>query len=158
MSDYTLELNDSTANVRCSCCAAGLTSICGFVRKQGRPFGMYYALLHDNRERDFVRLSVSLGEGWSKRDFAARRALCVDITLRHQDCVLSVQDADASPQQGFAAFGQWLNREDVRGQPIMQEFLEILKFLMEQDRAIRSYLAGEKIDFGGRHPGNGHRN
>jgi hypothetical protein len=70
--------------------------------------------------------------------------------------VLSVQDPAASPQHGFPAFGKWLNREDVRHQPILEEFLGLVKFLMDRDPAVRSYLAGAKIDFGGRKPGNGH--
>ena len=132
-----------------------MTSICGFLRKDGSPYSMYYALLHDHRGDDFVRLSLSVGQGWARKDFNDRIAVCIDITPQGNEYALSVQDASASPQQDFPAFGQWLNREDAAAHPALKEVLEIAVFILEHDPALKSYLAGEKANLTGRSTGNG---
>lgn len=157
LADYNLELSDSTAHLRCSCCDAGMKSICGFVRKHSRPYAMYYAALHENRADDFIRLSVSMGAGWENKDFTDRLALCVDITPRGDECAISVQDAGASPQQGLPAFGRWLDGDEARAHEALQEFMDVAMFIIQDDPAIRSYLAGAEIDWAGRKSGNGAR-
>jgi hypothetical protein len=132
-----------------------MTSICGFIRKFEVAYGMYYAVLHDNRQADFVRLSLSMGAGWRTGDYGNRRALCIDFKPERERLMLSVQDADASPQREFPPFGKWLDRNEARVHHALEEFLEIANFIMERDPAVRSYLAGEKIDFAGRNAGNG---
>ena len=155
MPDYKLELSDSTALLQCSCCSAGMTSICGFVRRDGLPYGMYYAVLHNNRQDDFVRLSISMGHGWQSRNEDDRLALCMDVTARGSECVISVQDASASPQHGFPAFGKWLDRDEAREHPALPDFFALANFLIQHDPALSSYLAGGEIDLAGRNKGNG---
>lgn len=157
MAEYALELYDSTATLQCACCEAGMTSICGFARKHGAPYAMYYALLHNRREDNFVRLSISMGSGWKTGEPADRVALCMDVTPKGDECVLSVQDGSASPQHGFPAFGHWLDRKEARAHPALQEFFELANFIIHHDPALRSYLASGEIDFAGRKKGNGSR-
>lgn len=155
VANYKLELSDSKAELECSCCAAGMASICGFLRRDGHPYAMYYAVLHLNRADGFVRLSLSMGSGWQGRNYEDRLALCMDIKPQGEQTVISVEDASASPQQTFPAFGQWLNREEARAHPALQEFIELATFITQRDPAIRSYLSGHEINWAGRHHGNG---
>jgi len=155
MAEYKLELSDSTAQLKCSCCAAGMTSICGFLRRDGDPYAMFYALLHLNRADEFVRLSVSMGNGWHNRNYEDRLALCMDIKSHSGQTIISVEDSSASPQQGFPAFGKWLDREDAREHPALQEFSQLASFITQRDPAISSYLCGKEINLAGRHHGNG---
>lgn len=155
MPEYKLELSDSTALLQCSCCAAGMTSLCGFVRRDGLPYAMYYAVLHNNRQHDFVRLSISMGHGWQTRDENDRLALCMDVTPRGEECVISVQDQSASPQQDFHAFGKWLDRQQARAHPALQKFLELATYIMQHDPALKTYLAGSEMDLAGRKMRNG---
>ena len=157
MPEYKLEVSDSTALLHCSCCAAGMTSLCGFVRRDSLPYAMYYAVLHNNRNDDFVRLSISLGLGWQTRDENDRFALCLDVTAQGSECVISVQDQSASPQQGFPAFGKWLDRHDAREHPALPDFIGVANFLIQHDPALSSYLSGRDIDWAGRKKGNGAR-
>jgi hypothetical protein len=134
-----------------------MTSLCGFVRGDGLPYSMYYAVLHNNREHDFVRLSISMGHGWQTRDENDRLALCMDVTSRGEECVISVQDQSASPQQDFHAFGKWLDRDDAREHPALPDFISLANFIIQHDPALSSYLAGSDIDWAGRKKGNGAR-
>jgi len=155
VADYKLELSDVTAHLDCSCCADGLTSVCGFVRKDRSPYAMYYAVLHNNRTEQFVRLSVSMGAGWQSQNLADRLALCMDLLPRGNDWVISVLNANDSPQESFMPFGHWLNREEAGEHSALPQFLELTTFIMQHDPAMSSYLAGEKINFAGRNAGNG---
>jgi len=155
LADYKLELSDSTAELKCSCCTAGMASICGFLRRDGHPYAMYYAVLHMNRSDEFVRLSLSMGSGWQNRNYEDRLALCMDIKPQGEETVISVEDSSASPQQTFPAFGQWLNREEAKAHSALQEFIELATFITQRDPAINSYLRGEEISWAGRHHGNG---
>jgi hypothetical protein len=134
-----------------------MTSICGFVRRDCIPYAMYYAVLHNNRHDDFVRLSISLGPGWQTRNESDRLALCMDVTARGKECVISVQESSASPQQGFPAFGKWLDRVDARDHPALPDFIALANFLIQHDPALSSYLAGGEISWAGRKKGNGAR-
>jgi len=132
-----------------------MTSLCGFVRKDQKPHAMYYAVLHNNRSDQFARLSLSLGAGWENKNFEDRLALCMDLLPRGDDWVISVQNANDSPQHNFAPLGHWLNREEAREHSALPQFLELTTFIMQHDPAVSSYLAGEKISFAGRNAGNG---
>jgi hypothetical protein len=155
VAEYKLELSDSTAQLDCSCCAEGMTSICGFLRRDGDPYAMYYAVLHMNRADNFIRLSLSMGTGWRSRNYEDRLALCMDLKPQGGQSVISVEDASASPQQTFPAFGKWLDREEARAHPALREFIELATFITQHDPAINSYLSGREIDWAGRRHGNG---
>lgn len=155
MADYKLELSDVTAHLDCSCCAKGMTSICGFVRRDSRPYAMYYAILHNNLIDQFVRLSVSMGAGWETTNLDERLALCMDLLPRGDDWAISVQDANDSPQESFVPFGHWLNREEAREHSALPEFLELTTFIMQHDPAVASYMARSEMSWVGRKQGNG---
>lgn len=149
MSDYSLELANSTARLKCSCCAAGMTSVCGFISKGERPYSVYYALIHNTRKDIFVRLSISIGDWWRHDTYENRYALCIDVTPHDQHWRMSVQDSMYSPQQNFAKFGHWLGPRD-RHDPRIQELLEVADFIVSHNPAVLTYLTGRRPDYTGR--------
>jgi hypothetical protein len=150
MSQYSFELDESTATLTCSCCSAGLTSVCGFIKKDDRPYCMYYALIHNNPNDVLLRLSVSIGEWWRHDTYENRHALCIDITPHGENCRMSVQDAAQSPQHNFAQFGKWLDRADARDSHLLQDFIDVATLITRHDPAVRSYLAGQELDYSNR--------
>ena len=79
MSVYSLELANSTARMKCSCCSAGMTSVCGFISKDNRPYSVYYALIHNTRKDIFIRLSISIGDWWRHDTYENRYAVCIHV-------------------------------------------------------------------------------
>jgi hypothetical protein len=135
---YYLEPGDSTANLRCSCCTKGLTSVCGYIRIGGLPYALYYALLHNHASDLFVRLSISVGD-WASPDPLTKYALCIDATPYEKHWKLSVLDACCSPQHTVPQFGTWLNRNDAGQNPLLADFVEVAGFILENDPAVKKY-------------------
>lgn len=150
MAEYSLELAPSTARLRCSCCTAGMTSVCGFISQWQRPYSVYYALIHNTRKDVFVRLSISVGEWWRHDTYENRHALCIDVTVGREKWRMVVQEPILSPQQNFAKFGQWLGPRTSRDNPWMQEIMEVADFVVHNDPAVLGYLSGGRPDYTGR--------
>jgi hypothetical protein len=150
MPDYSLELANSTARVNCTCCAEGMTSVCGFISKSEQPYSVYYALIHNNRKDTFVRLSISVGDWWRHDTYENRFALCIDVTPNGKNWRMSVQDPIYSPQQNFAKFGRWLSRKEGWNSPAIQQLVEVANFIVAHDPAVLTYLTERRPDFTGR--------
>ena len=147
---YTLELSNSTAQLRCSCCTVGMTSVCGFICKDERPYSVYYALIHNTMKDIFVRLSVSVGDWWRHDTYKDRYAVCLDVTPGKKNWRISVLEPIYSPQQNFAKFGQWLSRDADSHSPPLRELLEVADFILTHDPALLTYLTGRRPDYSGR--------
>lgn len=150
MPEFSLELATSTARLKCSCCNAGMTSVCGFISRNDRPYSVYYALIHNSRKDRFVRLSISVGEWWRHDTYENRHALCLDATLQDENLRLSVRDPMHSPQQDFPKFGHWLSADADCDDPLLQELIEAANFVITHDPAVLTYLAGQRPDYTGR--------
>jgi hypothetical protein len=156
MTEYSLELANSTTRLKCSCCSAGMTSVCGFISKGERPYSVYYALIHNTRKDIFVRLSISIGDWWRHDSFENRYALCLDVTAsgkdkgKNKDWHMTVLDAMHSPQQNFAKFGQWLGTKTGRRNPLIGDLMEVADFIVTHDPAVLTYLTGHRPDYTGR--------
>lgn len=150
MPDYSLELANSTARLKCSCCSVGMTSVCGFISRWERPYSVYYALIHNTRKDVFVRLSISVGDWWKHESYEDRRALCLDVTPHGKSWRMTMREAIHSPQQNFAKFGQWLGPKTGRHNPLIQEIMEVADFIITHDPAVLSYLTGQRPDYTGR--------
>lgn len=147
---YSLELATSTTRLNCSCCTAGMTSVCGFISKDGQPYSVYYALIHNTRKDIFVRLSLSAGEWWSHKSYRNRHAICLDVTPSGKTWRMSVRERIYSPQQNFAPFGRWLGPDAAKDDPLLQELLEVAGFIVNHDPAVLTYLSGRNPDYTGR--------
>lgn len=147
---FSLELANSTARMKCSCCSAGMTSVCGFISKDERPYSVYYALIHNTRKDVFVRLSISIGDWWRHDTYENRHAICLDVTPSRKEWRMCVLDPMYSPQQNFAKFGQWLGPEAGRHDPLVEELMEIANFIVNHDPAVLTYLGGRRPDYTGR--------
>lgn len=150
MPQYSLDLANSTAQLSCSCCRAGMTSICGFIRRDGRPYSVYYALIHNTRKDIFVRLSVSVGDWWKHDSYQNRHALCLDVTPRAKSWNFSVLSPVYSPQQNLEKFGEWLGKDADRKSPEFVELMEMAEFIAANDPAVLTYLTGRQPDYTGR--------
>lgn len=150
MHAYSLELSSSTAQVRCSCCNAGMTSVCGFISRNERPYSVYYALIHNTRKDIFVRLSISIGDWWKHDSHANRYALCLDVTPHEQNWRFSVLDPMYSPQQNFAKFGQWLGPQQSADSAHLDDLMDVAEFIVNHDPAVLTYLTGRHPDYTGR--------
>ena len=150
MQELSLELANSTARLKCSCCTAGMTSVCGFISRQDRPYSVYYALIHNTRKDIFVRLSISVGEWWRHDRYENRHALCLDVMRVKEDVRLTVRDPMYSPQEDFAKFGLWLGGGEDRNSPLIQELIAVANFIVTHDPAVLTYLAGQRPDYTGR--------
>ena len=150
MPAYSLELANSTSRLNCSCCTFGMTSVCGFISKDGRPYSVYYALIHNNRKDIFVRLSISVGEWWNHKSYENRYALCMDVTPNRKTWRMSVRDAIYSPQQNFVPFGQWLSVKKAGDNPLLEEIMDVANFIVAHDPAVLTCITGQKPDYTGR--------
>jgi hypothetical protein len=142
MPSYLLELANSTARLNCSCCNAGMTSVCGFISQDDQPYAVYYALLHNNRQDIFVRLSISVGEWWNHRNYEHRYALCLDLSPAASGWHTTVRDEVDSPQHNFAPFGQWLGPEAEIDNPRLHEIVAVANFVATHDPAVLTCLSG----------------
>lgn len=97
-----------------------------------------------------MRLSISISECWTEENYEKRHALCVEIIPAEQEYRITVLDAVYSPQQNFPEFGEWMNREEARQSASLQQFLDVANFILQHDPAVKSYLAGDRIDDQGR--------
>jgi hypothetical protein len=147
---YSLELANSTAQLRCSCCHAGMTSVCGFISRHDRPYSVYYALIHNTQKDIFVRLSISIGEWWKDGSYSNRVALCVDVTPGRGKWQFSVLDPMYSPQQNFAKFGQWLGPQHSADSAQLHDLMEVADFITTHDPAVLTCLTGRQPDYTGR--------
>jgi len=150
MSPYSLELSNATAQVRCSCCNAGMTSVCGFISCNDRPYSVYYALIHNTRKDIFVRLSISIGDWWKHDSYSNRFALCLDVTPDQGEWRFSVLDPMYSPQQNFLKFGQWLGRRDSADSAQLDDLMKVADFIVTHDPAVLTCLTGRQPDYTGR--------
>lgn len=150
MSRYSLDLANSTAQLSCSCCHAGMTSVCGFIRRDDRPYSVYYALIHNTPKDIFVRLSISIGDWWKHDSYENRHALCLDVTPRANSWDFSVLDPVYSPQQNLDKFGEWLGKDGDRKNPVFLDLMEMAEFITANDPAVLTYLTGRHPDYSGR--------
>jgi hypothetical protein len=150
MQQYSLDLANSTAQLNCSCCQVGMTSVCGFIRRNDQPYSVYYALIHNTRKDLFVRLSISVGDWWKHDSYENRYALCLDVTPRAKGWRFSVLDPVYSPQQNLEKFGEWLGKNTDRKSALFLDLMEIADFIVAHDPALITYLTGRQPDYTGR--------
>lgn len=142
---FSLEQDESEATLKCTCCDVGFTSVCGYIRKAGIPYAMYYALIHNRADDPYVRISASVGEWWKHDTFEGRRALCVDVTpVGSERLRLSIQPPSASPQQNVPQFGRWLELSEAADSPLRQNFVDVVLLIAAQDPAVQAALAADK--------------
>ncbi|HEY6972142.1 MAG TPA: hypothetical protein VJA94_23220 [Candidatus Angelobacter sp.] len=127
-----------------------MTSVCGFISKDGQPYSVYYALIHNTRRDIFVRLSLSAGEWWNHKSYRNRHAICIDVTPGGKAWRMSVRERIYSPQQNFDPFGRWLTAKTDQNDPLLQELLEVAAFIVNHDPAVLTYLSGHNPDYTGR--------
>lgn len=127
-----------------------MTSVCGFISKFGRPYSVYYALIHNTGKDIFVRLSISVGEWWRHDTYENRYALCIDVTSEGENWRMAVQQPILSPQHNFDKFGHWLGPKTSRSDPLIREIMEVADFVVTHDPEVLSYLTGRRTDYTGR--------
>lgn len=127
-----------------------MTSVCGFIRRGGQPYSVYYGLIHNSRKDLFVRLSISIGDWWRHDSYENRHALRLDVIPQGKRWRFTVLDPVYSPQQNIDKFGVWLGKDASRSDPSFLDLMEMAEFVVTNDPAVLTYITGRHPDYTGR--------
>jgi hypothetical protein len=150
MADYSLEVGEYVNELTCSCCGEKKKRVWGFVSKDGSAHAVYYALLNITEEQPRVGLTLSVGPWWENSDPRKRTWIHLEVWSESDGFHMNIRNPKESNFYPWEKGGKPYEREEAKRSDLIDEFWSVADFIVESDRAVSSYLNGERLDETGR--------
>jgi hypothetical protein len=149
---FSLELGPEIANLKCSDCGCRIHSVHGYIKRKDWAYSVYFATIQSGHEAIAMNLTVSIGKFWDGTDPSQRSWVYMIVWPSESGSgyEIKISNPDGSRHDGSKLIGKKLSEEDAKQSPLLEEFFEVAHFVLDNDPAVRSYLAGEKLNYEGR--------
>src|SRR5215470_8214971 len=141
---FSLELAKDVAKVACSGCGKPLTSVCGFIKRDGDAYSTYFALLHTGHDEIVVLLTISIGKWWDDEALNERHWVALTVRPSETHFNMGIEEPERSRHFHFKPLGIPLTRNEALASPLREEFFAGADYIVEQDPSVNSYLNGQK--------------
>lgn len=146
----SLELGDEISNILCSCCGMPFKSVCGFIKKDNDAYAVYFATLQTAHEEICAGLTVSIGKWWDDEALTERHWISITVRPSETHFNMRIGEPSDSSHVDFKPLGIPLGRDQALESPLKDQFFEVAEFLVANDPAVNSYLAGKPVNISGR--------
>ena len=143
---FSLELAEEASTVTCSHCGKQLTSVCGFISRDGDAFSTYFALLHTGHDEIVVLLTISIGKWWDDDALNERHWVALTVRPSETQFNMRVEEPEKSRHFNWKPLGVPLSRDEALTSALREEFFEVADYIIEQDPTVNSYLTGKGTD------------
>jgi hypothetical protein len=144
---FSLELAEDVASITCSRCGKELTSVCGFITRDGDAYSTYFALLHTGHDEIVVLLTLSIGTWWDDEALNERHWVALTVRPSETQFNMRIEEPEKSRHVNWKPLGIPMNRNEALTSPLRKAFFEIADYIVEQDPAVNSYLNGREVNF-----------
>jgi hypothetical protein len=143
--NLSIELGEKLAEVECES-GSNHRSAYGFIYKDGDAFGLYFALLHIERQKPLVGLTLSIGKWWDDEAIDERSWVFLNVWSTPDSFHMGLMAPGLSRHFGHKDLGAPLDRQAALASPLRDQFFAIADFIVENDPAVNSYLNTGVID------------
>ncbi len=143
---FSLELSKDTTSVICTHCGKQLSSVCGFISRDGEAYCTYFALLHTGHDEIVVLLTISIGKWWDENALNERHWTVLRVWPSETQFNMRIEEPEQSRHANWKPLGVGLSRNEVQASPLLKDFLEVADYIVAKDPTVNSYLNGEKLN------------
>jgi hypothetical protein len=143
---FSLELGEEPASIKCSDCGKQVTSVCGFVSRNGDAYSTYFALLHTGHAEIIVLLTISIGKWWDDEALSERHWLAMSVRPSETKFNMRIEEPKKSRHSNWKPLGISLTRAEALASPLREEFFSVADYIVENDPAVNSYLNGQEVN------------
>ena len=143
---FSLELGEDVASVTCSDCGKQLSSVCGFITRDGDAYSTYFALLHTGHDEIVVLLTISIGKWWDDDAVNERRWLVLTVRPSAAQFEMRIGEPEQSRHVDFKPLGIAVSRAEALASPLREEFFAVADYIIERDPTVKSYLHGQVLN------------
>jgi hypothetical protein len=144
--DFSLELAKDVASIECSHCGKQMTSVCGFITRDGYAYSTYFALLHTGHDEPLALLTISIGKWWDDGALNERHWAALAVQPSDTQLNMRIEEPQKSRHSNWKPLGIPMNRNEVLTSPLKSAFFEVADYIVENDPAVDSYLNGRNLD------------
>jgi hypothetical protein len=144
--NFSLELAEDVASINCSHCGKQLTSVCGFITRDGDAYSTYFALLHTGHDEIVALLTISIGKWWDDEALNERHWVALTVKPSETQFNTRIEEPEKSRHFNWKPLGISMNRDEALASPLRKAFFEIADYIVEQDPAVNSYLNERELN------------
>jgi len=123
-----------------------MTSVCGFITRNGDAYSMYFALLHTGHDEIVALLTISIGKWWDDDAFDQRRWLALTVRPSEKQFNMRIDEPEQSRHVNWKPLGIALSRSEALESPLRDEFFAVADYIVETDPTVKLYLNGQLPD------------
>ena len=147
---FSLELGEEVNNFACSDCGKAFKSVCGFIKKDGDAYSVYFATLETGHDDIAVGLTLSLGKWWDDNALDERHWVFIVVSPSETHFNMRIAEPERSGHAKFKPLGIPMSREEALESSLKDEFFAIADYVVDNDPAVRSYLSDKEVNIAGR--------
>jgi hypothetical protein len=144
--NFSLELAEDVASINCSHCGKQLTSVCGFITRDGDAYSTYFALLHTGHEEIVVFLTISIGKWWDDEALNERYWVALTVKPSETQFNIRIEEPEKSRHVNWKPLGIPMTRDEALASSLRKAFFEVADYIVEQDPAVNSYLNERELN------------
>lgn len=139
MMTLRIELGEKISEVECDS-GVNHRSAYGFIYKDEDAFGIYFALLHTEREEPLVGLTLSIGKWWDDEAIDERSWVFINVWPTPDSINMGLIEPELSRHFNYKALGKPLDRPAALASDLRDQFFSVADFIVANDPAVHSYL------------------
>ena len=143
---FSLELAEDVASITCSHCGKQLTSVCGFITRDGNAYSTYFALLHTGHDEIVALLTISIGKWWDDEALNERHWVALTVKPSETQFNMRIEEPEKSRHVNWKPLGIPMTRDEALASSLRKAFFEIADYIVEQDPAVNSYLNERELN------------
>lgn len=144
--NFSLELAEDVASIDCSHCGKQLTSVCGFITRDGNAYSTYFALLHTAHDEIVVLLTISIGKWWDDEALNERHWVASTVKPSETQFNMRLEEPEKSHHVNWKPLGIPMTRDEGLASSLRKAFFEVADYIVEQDPAVNSYLNERELN------------
>jgi hypothetical protein len=150
MATFSLELGDEVSNITCDCCGTQFKSVCGFIKRDGDAYSVYFATLQTGHDDITVGLTISVGKWWDDTAFDERHWIFLTVKPSSANFDMRIDEPDGSRHSSFKPLGIALSRDEALLSDLKDDFFAVADYIVVEDPAVNSYIMGNGVNIRGR--------
>ncbi len=143
---FSLELGNEVSNITCHCCGKPFKSVCGFIKRNGDAYAVYFATLQTGHDDTTVGLTISIGKWWDDTALNERHWILLTVRPSRTQFDMTIEEPESSRHANFKPLGIALSRDEALRSDLKEEFFAVADYVVIEDPAVNSYLMGQEVN------------
>ncbi len=143
---FSLELGNEVSNITCHCCGKPFKSVCGFIKRNGDAYAVYFATLQTGHDDTTVGLTISIGKWWDDTALNERHWILLTVRPSRTQFDMTIEEPASSRHANLKPLGIALSRDEALRSDLKEEFFAVADYVVIEDPAVNSYLMGQEVN------------